>query len=128
METTFEITNDKGNKFLVRIVRKGDRYGRNDCLVNQENKALVEVYDAEYIHTQFGQFISRYYMETLLDGSSRNNGINLYGGEPKWQIDAQNWRKVIVWLMVQKELDQDLVDVLSAKAVGKAVNVWEANQ
>lgn len=127
METTFKITNNKGNKFLVRLVRKGDRYGLDHCLVNQENETLVEVYDAEYAHTEFGQFISRYYMKTLLEGNSRNTGINLYGGEPKWQIDAQNWRKVILWLMVQKELSQELVDVLTGKAVGKAADAWGAN-
>lgn len=113
MNKTFNVTNSKGNNFLVRIVEKGDRYGRNNCLINNENHQLVEVYDAEYAHTEFGQFISRYYMTTLLEGNSRNTGINLEGSEPKWQIDAQNWRKVIMWLAVQNELNQELVDVVS---------------
>ena len=124
MSKTFNVTNSNGNKFLVRILSKGDRYGLNGCLVNDKDEKLVEVYDAEYAHTEFGQFISRYFMATLLEGNSRNAGINLYGGEPKWQIDSQNWRKVIIWLMVQNELDQEMVDVLTGEKLGFASDVW----
>jgi ABC-type uncharacterized transport system ATPase subunit len=72
------------------IVEKGDRYGRNNCLLHGEDEPLVEVYDAEYPHTEYGQFISRYYMSTLLDGF-QHSGIDLMGYEPKWKIDAATW-------------------------------------
>ena len=101
MNTIFNVTNSNGDDFNVRIVRKGDRYGLNGCSVHNETEALVEVYDAEYPHTEFGQFVSRYYISTLINGKSRNTGINLEGSAPKWRIDAHNWSKVIAWLEVK---------------------------
>ena len=69
------------NKFNVRVVNIGDKYGLNDCLVN--NKApIVEFY------TKGGQFISRYYVGTILDGS--DCGLCLDGGVPDWTVSAQD--------------------------------------
>ena len=33
-----------------------------------------------------GQFVSRYYISTIMDG--KGGGINLMGYEPKWQIES----------------------------------------
>jgi hypothetical protein len=118
-----KVKNQKGSEFTVRLVRKGNNYGLNNCLTHNENEILVEVYDAEYAHTEFGQFISRYYITTLLDGGLRQ-GINLYGGEPKWSIDANNWCKVLMWLAVINEGEQQLVDAISGKNLGRAADVW----
>ena len=63
--------------FNVRIVNAGDTYGRNDCLVNDKAK-LVEFYDKRYLQDSWmgrGQFVSRYYASTLLDGSGYPNGL-----------------------------------------------------
>ena len=100
MNTIFNVTNSNGDGFNVRVVRKGDRYGLDNCLTHDTNNALVEVYDAECASSELGQFVSRYYISTLLEGNSRNTGINLEGSEPKWSIDASNWSKVIAWLEV----------------------------
>lgn len=126
MKETFKVTNDRGIPFVVRVVRKADRYGLDNCLIHNEDEPLVEVYDARYAFTQYGQFVSRYYMNTILEGN-RNYGIDLYGGEPAWKIDAKNWNKVRVWLMMLKEAEQELVDVLTGEVLGKAADVWGSN-
>ena len=35
-------------KFNVRIVNKGDRYGRADCLTHDDDRPMVEFYDRRY--------------------------------------------------------------------------------
>jgi hypothetical protein len=68
------------DKFNVRVVTKGE-------------KALVEFYDARYPHTEFGQFVSRYYVSTILgtDGyGSAEGGLSLDGGVPEWTVSAND--------------------------------------
>jgi hypothetical protein len=98
-----EIENSEtGNKFRVRLVEKGDRYGLDMCQSHDEDDPLVEFYDARHDHAvdpngvQLGQFVSRYYLSTLT-GKDRWNkesifasghGLNLDGGVPDWSIDG----------------------------------------
>jgi hypothetical protein len=89
------------DKFNVRVVNKGDKYGLNLCLTHEEDKPLVEFYDARYPHTEFGQFVSRYYVETILgdDGDGpKNCGLNLDGGIPDWTVSAKDMDTVRGWL------------------------------
>jgi hypothetical protein len=79
------------DKFNVRIVNKGDKYGLNDCLVN-DKAPMVEFYDTRYPHTQYGQFVSRYYVDTILDGS--DCGLCLDGGVPSWTVSAEDMKTV----------------------------------
>ena len=93
------ITNDKGKKFLIRVVHKGDRYGRNDVLTHKDEYGIgpmIEFYDQTYRDPDFGsrgQFVSRYYADTLATG--RRGGISLHGGVPEWSVDAKAMRPVI---------------------------------
>ena len=76
----------KVDKFNVRIVRKGDRYGRDDMFAHDQDAPLVEFYDDRY-HSQQGdrgQFVSRYYVYSLLEYTGQ--GLNLYVGEPAWYL------------------------------------------
>ena len=88
---------------IVRLVRKGDRYGLNGCLTHDEDEPLVEFYDGDYDHNPWlgvkGQFISRYNLSTLLDHES--GGIDLDGGQPKWQIYYQEFWYVRQWLQAR---------------------------
>lgn len=84
------------DKFNVRVVNKGDKYGRDFCLTHNEEKPLVEFYDSRYPHTEFGQFVSRYYVETIL-------------GEDKWGraegglcLDGGN---ADVWTVSERHMD-----------------------
>lgn len=113
------ITNDRGHNFNVRIVRVGDRYGRDDCLVHGKEKSdlkdegpMVEFYDAENEGAAFGtrgQFVSRYYITTILGlgkwnpGEAKDTGLDLMGYEPSWKIDAKAMNLVRDWLDNQTE-------------------------
>lgn len=82
--------------FNLRIVNTGDKYGLNDCLTN--NKApMVEFYDSRHPHTAFGQFVTRYYVETLLD-SYYPHGLCLDGGVPAWSVSAEGMQQVIEFI------------------------------
>ena len=101
MSKFHKVTNDEGKVFLVKIVRQGETYGRNGCLVNDsvdpDGKpygAMVEFYDytrpnCDPTFPGHGQFASRYYASTLLDKDRcQTAGLNLDGGVPAWSLDA----------------------------------------
>ena len=78
-------------KFTVRFVNKGDTYGRDFCLTHDKEDALIEFYDSRYPHTEFGQFVSRYYVKTL---RGHTNGLSLDGGIPEWTVSAAGMAQV----------------------------------
>ncbi len=108
----FRVTNSAGVPFEVRIIRKGERYGLNNMLVNDEGNKffnpkdpiLVEFWDAGQDPAYFPggcQFTGgRYSLTTLVsrEGARSNAGLNLYGGEPRWSIDAKAMQSVCEWL------------------------------
>lgn len=95
------VTNPDGNQFLVRIVNKGDNYGLKWKLIHEKDEPMVEFYDMDYMHTPYGQFVSRYYMSTLLKEEGYANGtigLRLDGGVDEWYISANNMRLIHMWL------------------------------
>lgn len=86
----------KIDKFNVRIVFKGDAYGLNGCLTHEKDEPLVEFYDSRYPHTEWGQFVSRYYVSTILQ--RRNDGLCLDGGVEAWSVCAKDMATVRTWL------------------------------
>lgn len=92
------VTNDQGTSFRVTIVRKGDRWGRNDCLVHDNDEPLIEFYDQTYAGDprfgERGQFVANYYLSTLREPNARR-GIDLSGGVPAWRITAENLADVL---------------------------------
>lgn len=83
--------------WVVRIVEKGDKYGLDDCLDNT-GKPLVEFYDTRYEHTNLGQLVSRYFIDTLTRGEG---GLNLDGCEPEWTIHRPCMHRIRDWLRRQ---------------------------
>lgn len=98
---TLQVINENGVKFNVRVVESGDRYGRNDKLVNESGKNLVEFYDSRYDHTELGQFVSRYYEETILETSA---GLDLDSGSIAWELSEKNISEVKDWLEARKPM------------------------
>ncbi len=106
MNITLDIVNKKTKiPFTVRIINKGDKYGLDNCLTNEEDKPLVEFYDRRYNHTEFGQFTGgRYYASTLLGECKFNDtdigktGLCLDGGIPEWSIDADTCKIIVAWI------------------------------
>jgi len=86
-----------GVKFRVRIIRRGNHYGLNNCLTHDEDNALVEFWDGK-------QFVSRYYATTLLgedefgEGHSDTDGLSLQGDEPRWSIEGPQMARVRAWV------------------------------
>lgn len=80
----------KTQTFIVRVVSKGQTYGRNFCCTHDKDMPLVEFY-ATKTHwgeaCPFGHFVSRYYLDTILEGT-RGCGLSLYGDEAELFVDA----------------------------------------
>lgn len=104
------VENDSGRRFNVRLVRRGDRFGLNDCLTHGDARspirarlaehhdgAMIEFYDATYAgRPEFGprgQFVSRYYLGTLAEDAGR--GLDMHGGVPEWKINGTNVRDAV---------------------------------
>jgi len=84
----------KIDKFNLRIVRKGDGYGLG--LTHTKDEPMVEFYDSRYPHTEFGQFVSRYYASTLLE--RKHNGLCLDGGSPGWSVSENDMNIARAWI------------------------------
>lgn len=105
------ITNSAGKRFAVTVIRKGDRYGRDFGIVNDETdrimggkgETMVEFWDLSYPHGPvrpeseiLGQFTGgRYFARTLREGLA---GLSLDGGVSEWSIDAPTMAEVRGWL------------------------------
>lgn len=77
--------------FTLRLLRKGDAYGKDFALIHDGSEPLVEFYDARFEHDPpFGQFVSRYYLSTLLS-TAPDQGINLAGGVPAWTLHSKTF-------------------------------------
>ncbi|KZX85192.1 hypothetical protein A3715_17335 [Oleiphilus sp. HI0009] len=90
------------SKFTVRIVRKDDLYGLNFCLKHTEDEAFIEFYDKRFKEdnrgpdARIGQFISRYYLGTLLD-ECNGSGLCLAGGVKEWNVDKADISLILKW-------------------------------
>ena len=69
-----------------------------------DERDLVEFYDLRHPHTPDGQFVSRYYVDTLMEGRTLDYGLDLDGGIEDWTIDARTMRVVLGWLRSQRLL------------------------
>lgn len=110
---TATFTADHGITFRVRLVRQGERYGAEHCLVHDQPDPLVEFYDTRYLFDYdfhgpkadaiaakapvLGQFISRYHLSTLREERGPR-GLVLYGGCPSWCIEADTLAQIHHWL------------------------------
>lgn len=95
-----QVVNNSGIPFNVRFLKKGEKYGRSNKLIHQEEEPLVEFYDARYISPEFGmfgQFISRYYVSTLLK-DEEDYALILDGGVKDWVLSSENVKQVKQWL------------------------------
>lgn len=89
-----DIVTEKGIPF--RVV-----YGKREYLNGTYSLTeVVSFYDSRYSHTPLGQFVSDYYVETLLEREC-GYGLTLYGGVPDWTIDAGAMDLVRSWLINQ---------------------------
>lgn len=86
--------------FTVRVVFEGDRYGLNHAMTHNKSEPLIEFYDARYNHTMYGQFVSRYYLGTLMEHSA-DAGLFLHFGVSDWQLSKETMTDVLDWLNIE---------------------------
>jgi len=109
MSTTYSPTviAQNGIGFFARVIAVGDRYGLTDSIIHDDSHdhgPMVEFYDARYpMHNKPGQFVSRYYIDTLADrGPARNAfGLNLDGGIDDWTLDGATLETLLEWVTDQ---------------------------
>ena len=82
----FDIPTKEITPFRIRVVMSGENYGRDDCLTHEGSEPLVEFFDKRFPHTPNGQFVSRYYLETIMNIS---DGLNLDGGVDAWKVSKE---------------------------------------
>ena len=82
----FDIPTKEITPFRIRVVMSGENYGRDDCLNHEKSEPLVEFFDKRFPHTPNGQFVSRYYLETIMNIS---DGLNLDGGVDAWKVSKE---------------------------------------
>ena len=100
---TLQVASDR-QQFLVRIVRQGERYGLNDCLVHDNTEPLVEFYDHDQDPSRFGprgQFVSRYAISSIIEG---DGPLMLHGDVPAWTVNAAAMTQVREFLIEQRSL------------------------
>lgn len=91
-------TGPTGRPFNVRLVQQGEQYGRDGVLTHDEAEPLVEFYDATYagkcpdtLTGHLGQFVSRYFLRTLVVTDWRTvSCLDLDGGIPEWKVTGQS--------------------------------------
>lgn len=103
-DKVMQVTNDIGITFNVRLVFQGETYGRRGCLIHDKKDPLVEFYDTRYDFEDFdglGQFVSRYYLSTLLerdtDFEGGSYGLQLDGGSDNWYVTSENMDEILSW-------------------------------
>jgi len=91
---TREFTSD-GRPWTVRAIAPGElSYGSSPV-----DAATVEFYDKRQAGEHFGplgQFVSSYYIETLLDGD--DGDLDLVSDIPEWSIDVATMVEIRAWL------------------------------
>lgn len=111
MKISSDFTNDRGVPFCAVRIEPGEPYGRivrpfpvdSDAPYSRRLIAavpMIEFYDRRYQHTELGQFVTRYLVESLTHEDADVlydnvlGGMCLDGGIPDWQVTAENMRLV----------------------------------
>ena len=100
LNNTIVLTNNQRIPFIARLVNPGDKFGpHNSHCVNEPQ---VHIYDSRFNHNQHlgfvGQFVSGYYVATLLQDEDYPNGLCLDGWTPEWTLSRDNMTTLITWL------------------------------
>ena len=106
MTHTFTAAN--GRKYLVRLVKQGDRYGPKGRLQHDSANPMLEFYlatesrvnDLGWLYPASGWvFVSRYYVDTLLgqsdysNGDFRTQGMCLDGAYPEYNLTPDDCKE-----------------------------------
>ena len=94
----------------LKIFHDKDRNQTWCCVIDptgfrNDNRPVVKFYDCRYEHTDYGQFVSSYYVSTLLEDYPHRElcGLTLDAGIPEWQISTKCTNRIRQWL---KEIEK----------------------
>lgn len=94
---------------MIVVIFKGEKHGRDNCLIHEGEHPLVAFYDRRYLFDKdpdgnvVGQFVSSYFYGTLLEHPYLY-GLDLQRNEPDWTISAKGMEKVFAFLTGEKSL------------------------
>jgi hypothetical protein len=95
------VTNEAGRRFLVRCIRKGDRYGLNGCLLHDGDDPVIEITDVtppgETGPPAWQSFLARFPARTVL-GWGTGGGVWLSGHDEAWRLSPAQVRQVVEWV------------------------------
>jgi len=95
---TMDIIGARQTPMRVLFLPKGIKSPHFDT--EPDNHALIEFYDTRHDHTPDGQFISRYWAETLIESKDlRQRGLDLLGYEDDWKVSARSISIVLDWVL-----------------------------
>ena len=126
-----KVINDGGRPWAVRLVFSGMAYGLDFKLTHDKEQPLVEFYDARFEHTPYGQFVSRYYAETLLEGYEKGRtagGICLEGSVPDWNLSGAALGRVLDWVKkatAERETNPPVDRKWLSQYIGDIQKAWE---
>ncbi len=84
--------------WIVRLVQPCEKYGNS--VINDSDESLVLFYDSRFMHSPYGQFVSSYTAQTLIN-MRVSDGLCLDGGEPKWVLSPTSIMQIKKWLEVE---------------------------
>jgi len=91
-----------GRSFVFRVIYRSGHYGREEKVLHDDPKPLIEVFDATYAgqggFEPQGQIVSQYFLDTLRERPA-GTGLDLHGGVDAWKVDAEAMREVYDWLI-----------------------------
>ena len=96
-----DINGINGTPMRVILVPTGEH--SPNCAMSS-TKDTGEFYDGRYDHTPDGQFISSYNVSTLVkyplltSREAPSNGLDLFGDQSDWKVDAPTMQMVMDWL------------------------------
>ena len=90
---------ETNNTWCVRVVKAGDalllKPGEPYFHTGRD---MVQFYDTDYEHTDLGQFVSSYYVDTIANSEEPESCLHLDFGIEKWQVGPRCMSRIIKWL------------------------------
>lgn len=97
-----DIRGHKGTPMRAIYVQQGEACPNHPTELAM--RGFVEFYDLRHMHTPDGQFITRYDLDTYMNGWCGDGGydcgrgLDLYGSEPDWKIGADTRQLIGEWI------------------------------
>ena len=109
------VTNDKQEKIIVRLIRKGDKWGYNGQYIwnNEDDEEYfqegVEFYfkiknrdlidNRQKYNRHLGKWLTRYYINDFFEDIEDDDTLILYDKNEEYKLTEQNVISIMKWLV-----------------------------